>query len=131
MTHKKIGQYWCEGGSHSYPHQLNHKKTVERKVRLGCGYVKKIFKLLMHCFKEKKQKPHYVDEADQPAIFLVRFAQENTPSVNNDIISCYKIAFIFIIHQIFLLARDWCECITRLNMLQLKLGNVRVMFLDF
>ena len=46
MTHKKIGQYWCEGGSHSYPINLIKKRTVERKVRLGCGYVKKIFKLL-------------------------------------------------------------------------------------
>ena len=33
--------------------------------------------------------------------------------------------FIFIIHQIFSLARDWSKRVTWLNILQLKLGNIR------
>ena len=44
MTHEKIGQYWCEGDPIA-THYLIIKRTVKTRVRLGSGYVKKIFKL--------------------------------------------------------------------------------------
>jgi len=36
-----------------------------------------------------------------------------------------------IIHHIFLLGRDWFKRVTRLNIPQLKLGNIRVIFSNF
>jgi len=36
-----------------------------------------------------------------------------------------------IIHQIFSLARDWSKCVTWLNMPQLKMGHIRVIFPNF
>ena len=35
---------------------------------------------------------------------------------------------LIIIHQIFLPACDWSKCVTRLNIPQQKLGNIRAMF---
>ena len=37
----------------------------------------------------------------------------------------------FIIHQIYLLACDWSKRVTRMNIPQLNLGNVRVIFPNF
>ena len=39
--------------------------------------------------------------------------------------------YLLIIHQIFLLVRDWSKHITRLNVSKLKLGNSRLIFLNF
>ena len=61
---------------------------------------------------------------------------KGSPLINISLIGFHwlpwiDLIFLIIIHQIFLFALDWSKCVRWLNMCQLKLGNVRVIFFNF
>ena len=54
-----------------------------------------------------------------------------TNSRENPVRTRFPWSNLFIIHQFFSLARDWSRRVSWLNMLQLKLRNIGVIFLNF